>query len=320
MVKGGSGSGDEVEAQAAAWAVISRERALTFEEQERLDAWLAGSSRNLGAYVRAQVVWADLDRVAALDRGASLPVPEQSVSPRWRQFAVAASVAAVLVVSGVAHSRLAGRIATDRDDVRQISLADGSTITLNGNTVLQVRYDEDVRRIILRGGEASFKVAHDSKRPFLVAAEGVDVLAIGTEFAVRVDDDVEVTVAEGTVAVGDGVRPRYVRSNEQFVSGETGSRKAVLDPAEVERRLAWRRKLLVFRGQPLSVAAQEVNRYTDLPVVIEDPTLARAEFVGVFRLGDARAFANAAAYAFNGQVVERDGHLHILRKQYSPSH
>src|SRR3546814_7776894 len=49
-------------------------------------------------------------------------------------------------------------------------------------------------------------------------------------------------------------------------------------------------------------AAAEVNRYSDLRVVIEDPTLARAEFMGVFKLGDAQAFAGAAAQAFNGEV------------------
>ncbi|MDT9600311.1 FecR family protein [Sphingosinicella rhizophila] len=322
-MKAGSGTGDGVEAQAAAWAVISRERELTSEERAKLDAWLAEGSRHLGAYVRAQATWIDLDRVVALEKAGSSPVPVRMPWPHWRQFAAAASIAVAVAAAGVAHSRLAGRIATDRGDVRQIALADGSTITLNGDSVLQVRFDDKERRIIFRGGEASFKVAHDGQRPFVVDADDIAVRAVGTEFAVRMDDDdVEVTVADGTVAVEEGsaVPRRYIRANEQFVAAPAGVRKAMLDPQEVERRLAWRHKLLIFRGQPLGSAAEEVNRYSDANVVIDDPTLARAEFIGVFRLGDARAFANAAAYAFNGEVVERDGNLYLRRKQYSPSH
>src|SRR3546814_5797309 len=83
----------------------------------------------------------------------------------------------------------------------------------------------------------------------------------------------------------------------------------MLDSADVERRIAWRKGLLVFNGQRLGDAAAEVNRYSDLRVTIDDPTLARAEFMGVFKLGDARAFANAAASAFNGEVHRRGNEL-----------
>ncbi len=94
----------------------------------------------------------------------------------------------------------------------------------------------------------------------------------------------------------------------------------MLDTADVERRGAWRKGLLIFDGQRLGIAAAEVNRYSDLRVVIEDPTLARAEFMGVFKLGDANAFAQAAAGAFNGEVVRRGNELHLVRQQNSPSH
>src|SRR3546814_13789299 len=91
----------------------------------------------------------------------------------------------------------------------------------------------------------------------------------------------------------------------------------MLDSADVERRIAWRKGLLVFNGQRLGDAAAEVNRYSDLRVTIDDPTLARAEFMGVFKLGDARAFANAAASAFNGEVHLRGNELVMVRQQTS---
>src|SRR3546814_12833562 len=84
-------------------------------------------------------------------------------------------------------------------------------------------------------------------------------------------------------------------------------------------RIAWRKGLLVFNGQRLGDAAAEVNRYSDLRVTIDDPTLARAEFMGVFKLGDARAFANAAARAFHGDVHRRGTELVLVRHKNSPS-
>ena len=322
MVRIVSGSAEEADEQAAAWAVRSAERPLTPEEQQQLDEWLAQSSRNLGAYVRAQAIWTDIDRLSAMD-GKPRVEPDAPPAPsRWRRYAVAASLAVAVLGGGLTYDRLAGRVATARAEVREIALSDGSSAVLDGGAVLQVRYGGNRRHIVLRRGQALFDVVHDPSRPFTVTADGVTIRAVGTRFAVGVEGgDVEVTVAEGTVAVAEeGAPPRLIRANQQFVVAPTGPRRASLDEAEVGRRLAWRSGLLVFSGQSLERAAGEVNRYSSVPVVIDDPTLARAEFVGVFRIGDGRAFAQAAAQAFNGAVVERDGGLHLMRQPNSPSH
>ena len=323
MVKIGSGNGDEVEAEAAAWAILHAERPLDLSEKQRLDDWLGASSRNLGAFVRAQAVWSDVDRVVALDGRPEVEAAEAVPPSHWRYYAIAASLLVAIVGSGAAYDRLAGRVTTERNEVRELVLEDGSRVTLNGDSAVQVRYAAGERRLILRRGEAMFTVAHDSARPFFVTAGDVTVRAVGTRFAVDMgEDDVEVTVEEGVVAVDDddGAPPRFVHRNEELVAAPTGARKAVLDDAEVGRRLAWRRGLLIFNGDSLRTASAQVNRYSSVPVVIDDPTLARAEFVGVFRIGDGRAFANAAAQAFNGVVVERADGLHLMRQQNSPSH
>lgn len=321
-----SGERADVESVAARWAIRSSEGALGVDEQRELDEWLAGGSARLGAFVRAQAVWMDVDRIVALDSG-SRAVPDTHLREplRWRRYAIAASLAIAMLSGGVAYDHLAGRVSTDRDEVRRLVLEDGSTIFLNGDSVVQVRYGKDARRILLRRGEASFRVAHNKTRPFIVTAADVSVTAVGTEFSVdRDENDVAVTVSQGVVKLDDkssDVEERHIlRRNQQFVAAASGSRRTELPPAEVGRQLAWRDGLLVFEGQPLGVAADEVSRYSNVRVVIDDPTLARAEFMGVFHIGDARAFANAAAQAFNGEVTEDEGTLRLSRKQDSPSH
>lgn len=324
MVRIGSGNGDEVESQAAAWAILCAERPLSTDEQQQLDDWIGASSRHLGAYVRAQAIWSDVDRIVALDQPSRAEPPAPEPARRWQRYAMAASVALVLLTGGgVAYDRLEGRVSTARGEVRELVLEDGSRLTLNSDSVAQVRFSGSERRVVLRRGEAMFNVAHDSARPFLVSADDVTVRAVGTRFAVGMEDeDVEVTVEEGVVAVAEqgSSAPRLLRRNQELVAAPTGTRRATLDDSEVERRLAWRRRMLIFNGDSLGRAAGEVNRYSDVQVTIDDPTLARAEFVGVFRMGDGRAFAHAAAQAFNGEVVERADGLHLTRAGTSPSH
>src|SRR3546814_15773150 len=74
-VSAGSGNGVDIDTQAAAWAVRSAERPLDSAEQQQLDAWLEADIRHLGAYVRAQALWLDIDRVVALDGGTQRDCP-----------------------------------------------------------------------------------------------------------------------------------------------------------------------------------------------------------------------------------------------------
>jgi transmembrane sensor len=120
--------------------------------------------------------------------------------------------------------------------------------------------------------------------------------------------DVEVVVTEGVVEVvrnggTSRIAAERVKRNQEVVvaTAEQGGAKplavAALDEKEIERRLAWQDGRLVFQGEALANAVDEVNRYSQLPVVIDDPGLGRKSFVGVFRVGDTRAFAQAAAAA-----------------------
>lgn len=326
MASAGFGETDDAAAQAAAWVVRSAEGRLSAQDQAKFDAWLSSDSKHLGAWIRAQAAWIDVDRLVALDAGREVePVPQVRRWP-WRRLAMAASVALVISGGVAAHDRLAGRISTERSEVRRVALDDGSTMFLNGDTVAQVRFSGDTRRIVMRRGEASFKVAHDARRPFVVEAQDLSVRAIGTDFSVGIDPvgDIAVTVAEGVVRVTDGDRGKpkqhMLRRDEQYVAATIGPRRTRLDPGEVGRQLSWRSGQLVFRGQSLQAAATQVNRYADKPVVINDPSLGRAEFMGVFNVGDSRAFARAAAAAFNGEVAETPSAYVLARRQNSPSH
>src|SRR5688572_18464729 len=149
---------DDIDDIAAQWVLRQDRGELSPEDQRELDAWVESNSRHLGAFVRAQAIWVDLDRVAALNAGRA--AAEQPVEPR-RSFARAASLSAVFIATalslfGVAQTYLSGRETTELGEMRRITLDDGSAVALNTASVMQVKFAREQRHVVLRRGEASF--------------------------------------------------------------------------------------------------------------------------------------------------------------------
>lgn len=283
------------------------------QAQAELAVWLAGDARRRGAYFRARAAWHMLDRASVL-RSSDSGLDEMhgtnennrtatSWLTRRRMLlgtgSLAASVAAV--VSGVIL--LNGRktdIQTAVGEIRRIPLDDGSLAQVNTSSHLEVALQENVRQISLQEGEAWFKVAHDSKRPFVVAAGDVRVRAVGTGFSVRRNaDGAIVQVTEGTVevwSVGSEAEPRLVSAGSRtFVSDIEGAGVVARADEEIERKLSWREGQLIFDGDTLAEAAAEFNRYNKLQVIVEDPVLGEERLVGRFRTDEPVAFVRAVA-------------------------
>lgn len=80
------------------------------------------------------------------------------------------------------------------------TLPDGSTLWLNTDSEVEVRFEENLRRLNLIKGEAHFEVVHNPERPFEVYVGDRMVRAVGTAFSVRKHSHiVKVTVTEGKV-------------------------------------------------------------------------------------------------------------------------
>lgn len=220
-----------------------------------------------------------------------------------------------------------------------ITLADGSIIQLNTNSNVQVDYTDDLRSITLLQGEAHFEVSKDPSRPFEVMAGNGKVVAVGTAFAVRLNRDaLKVTVTEGKVEL-EALRPALIpeaiegQSSEQLeintaVSAATNEHFSrdegigfleagqsvefeplkytnveeiveVLEQEGMDQALAWRRGLLLFSGEPLTEVVQEINRYSNVKIEINDPAIAEIRVGGQFKVGETEAMLKVLASNFN---------------------
>lgn len=306
-------TGEVIDAKAAEWAARVDAGPLSMDERSALDAWLAGDNRRLGAYAKARAVFAHVQRARALGPeydAAEFASPRAagSAGPNRRTLWMggAAAAAALAVTAGAGVEWRGTHFRTRRGEVRLVPLPDGSSMTLNTASRATIAFSKSERRVQLVQGEAIFDVAKDPARPFLVEAADTQVRAVGTSFVVKrlPDRPVQVVVCEGVVEVKRQTArftpPLRVVANTRAVAADHDAFAAsAVSATEIRRELVWRDGLLSFEDEPLQQAITEFARYSDTPIVIDDPAIGQETVTGLFRANNPAGFAKAAAEALN---------------------
>lgn len=208
-----------------------------------------------------------------------------------------AAVAIAAAAIGLHFSSRPERIETAIGEQRSVQLSDGSLVTLNTASVVELRFSRDRRQLTLLAGEALFKVAHDAGRPFDVIAGSTTVRAIGTRFNVdRRENATTVTVVEGRVAVfaASAASPESAGDSVSLGAGERVTRTVQgagqVARADVGTSIAWTERKLIFERRPLGEVASEFNRYNRQVIEIQGERLRGQEVTGVFQAGDPESF------------------------------
>ena len=307
---------------------------------EQVDGWVREAR---SAASGLSILGVEKESIAA-SKASGLAQAIQRSRARWLpRFAVAASLVGVVFASVVYLSWQSGRYSTDFGEQKIVTLADGSVVTLNTSSKLKVRFSGTKRSIKLLQGEAFFRVAPDSARPFEVAAQEAMVRAIGTQFNVRIArEDTIVSVIDGRVAVsvaplassaqgnaaidarpGDGLPASHGYADARGASSLTLSRGEEARIARQENYVklqatpmikashvpalsaaAWIKGRVEFEDAPLSEVLEEFRRYREFKVEIEDDSIRQLKLTGSF---DAQDPESALAYigTLPGIVTER---------------
>ena len=306
---------------AAEWVAREECAPLTDAECEERDLWLRADTRHFGAYERAQAVFIHLQRSRAIDgrlhRHTEAPAESDFASfedepargmSRRRLVAGASALALGSVVGGIVLSgkmspAQAREIRTGKGEIRTETLPDKSTVTLNTSSAIRIRFDDDRRSIDLLEGEASFGVAKDRNRPFIVRVDSFEVQAVGTSFTVN-----HLPLRRPSVMVQGGIVSVRI-PNATPVRAGANTRVAVSDEGTLEleeltgdyleKSLLWHYGKVSFDETSLADAARIFERYSDRPQLILDPRIADMKITGVFSVTKPEGFANAVAAAFD---------------------
>lgn len=356
--------------QAIAWFVRSREGELSAAERQQLVEWLIESPRNVREYLDTAKTWGalqsdiswpkdsreDLLRIVSEAAQSTDAVPlacaarVQETRPLHRTayfpekrfhrrllYGMAASVLALMSISlGWFWYAKPAAYETARGEQRYIVLPDGSSVQLNTLTKLVVRFDERRRLIELPQGEALFRVARDSARPFEVTTSHARVRALGTQFNVyNRRQGTRVAVIEGKVRIVSAAKNVQTAASASFldlnpqqaVDVDVHGRVAAIlsvkqthpgdrtesDSGGIDPEIAWVRRRIVLDGDPVATAVEEFNRYNVKQILIDDPALAGLRITGVFNADEPAALVKYLREIRPLEVTETDGELHVHR-------
>ena len=303
---------DAIVDQAIAWCIrVGSDRATAADWSELTD-WLEQSDEHRAAFEAAERAFAEVEENAgaiadALRRRAVRPISLSLhlFSGRfWPIAALTAASIALAVFGGPALWRsYLGDLTTYRTaigETRRVTLTDGSRIQLDAASDMSVRIGRRTRQVHLGDAEASFDVAHDANRPFIVAVGDQQVRVVGTAFNIRHYDHVSViTVSRGVVEIYQPDRStqpiaRLTKGWElRRRDGEVQSEQAQVDP---QAAFSWTQGTLVCNDRPLPEIVAYLNRRYRTPIDLSREA-ARRRFSGVLQLGDqAEVVRNLAAY------------------------
>lgn len=330
-----------ISAQALEWFVAHRSGPLSEAQREAFIDWLRAAPAHAREYLALTGFVEDFSHVAKefttpsaelLNQARAEPEAVQSLFPAvdqspgrdtsapeytprrtgvWVTLGGVAAAVATVVLFGAWWLHDRADYSTAHAEQRSWRMPDASTVHLNSDSEIKVKFEDDRRQVDLIRGQALFQVAKDAQCPFWVRAGDAAVKAVGTEFDVyRAPQGTVISVVEGRVAVWrlpDGVLGQASRVMEPGADASRHAPIAQLDAGQqarisrgstvvskrandVRKTVAWLQRQVVFDHDPLGKAIEEFNRYDELRIRIDDPALRATEISGIFSSYDAESF------------------------------
>ena len=306
--------GEDVQQQAAEWLTVLMSGEASEAQHAAWQRWREADPEHERAWQHIDAVsrrFNGLHRSAAAQALAG--TQQQAVNGKRRQLLAWLGVAAgggMLAAQtgawdGVRALRADYRTATG--ERREVVLDDGSVLSLNTGSAVNVRFDDNHRLIELLAGEILVASGHGagSAAPLVVATREGLVRALGTRFVVRQQDGVStVEVLESAVEI----RPRDSAGAPLLLAAGRGvafSRHAPDAPHAIDAYAdAWSRGQLIVDDVTLGDFLVDLARYR--PGVIDcAPAVAQLRLSGVFPLADTQRILNMLPNSLPVQVRSR---------------
>lgn len=314
---------DPVSEQAIDWMVRLRAGTPNAALQERFNAWLDMDPAHAQAWARLhERLGGSFNTVRALDRR----VPGQTEHARQLLLQPHASRRdALRVIAGLgliggglwlgARSPLGDSLLADlhtgRGQRENFNLADGSRLSLNADSAVDLHFDDQQRLVILRRGELIIQVAADPIRPLRVRTAQGEVRALGTRFLVAQEQDVT-----RVVVLEHSVRTRLFDGSERDLQE---GQAALLYAGRIEplgsdqrHRADWLSGRLNVLDDPLEKVVDALRPYSRGFVRVA-PEVRDLRVQGVFPLNDPERTLSALAETLPIRVDRYSPWLTLIR-------
>ena len=292
------------------WHLLLHSSEVTEEDRTQFSAWCKLSPQHQMAYERLENLWDKFDGIEPTLAKVSLEStlsPAKSTANTQSKYlknpskGTTLGLLAILFSYGLYHSQPAQIwLAQNKTQIGQqqhITLADGSELTLNTDTALDIDFTGQLRNIKLYKGEVFIKVAKDKTRPLIISTNQGSARALGTQFNVHLIEDSEpimtqVAVVESSVEVCN--KPSLFNFNKpeckQVHAGQLGqytkNKNLAITSADSQSISSWITGTIALDNQPLPKVLHELQRYSQLHFIFDAATLADMRVSGVLPLND----------------------------------
>jgi len=278
-------------AEAAEWFALLASGAVSKSDHEQWQAWLAARPEHRAAWERVELFTDKFSHLPAKASLAALTTPDLQRRQTLKTLALVCGVGLLGWQSwrnGYWQDWTAD-YRTEVGEIKTISLADGSTLTLDTASALNVDFSHDVRRLQLVRGEVYIETAADkgkTPRPFVVDCSQGRVQALGTRFSVREQTNAcHAAIYQGAIRIqpaNNAVMPQTLKAGQA-----TDFNRVYIDlPKPLETSLpAWSQGFLLADNMPLSEFVLQLSRYRH-GLITCDPDIAKLRIVGSFPLND----------------------------------
>ena len=282
---------------AASWHALLTSGEATEADLANCRAWQASHPGHAEAFRRLETLLGRFEGLPAEPARRALQAGMAAAPGARRRLAAGIGLAGLVLLLGVGPDwpwLLADHHA-GIGEIREVALPDGSRLTLDTGSAVDLRYDDATRRIVLLRGDIMLDVAPDAARPLVVETPQGSLRALGTRFAVhRGVGDTRVSVQESAVRAcaaaddcltlqpGQGARLQGQRIDGPFAA-----------PSQAE---SWAQGMLVVENRPLAEVLDTLARYRRGVLRYDAAAIAHLRVSGVLPLRDTdQALAALAA-------------------------
>lgn len=277
--------------EAIAWQLRLSDSTADTGLDSELQRWLSQSGEHLRAWAQLNGIDRQLDVInspgarRALERTATSD--RLSVRRALFGFALAFAAGSGMALQSKPLDVWLADQRTGSGAQQSLTLADNSHIQLNSRSALDIRFDDEQRRLYLHAGEVLVETApgNDDPRPFVVETKEGDLRALGTRFIVRREGDATrlIVLHSAVAALPGGLQDgRTVQAGEQVLMHHDHLDASQTAPVAAD---AWSRGMLIADDLPLGALLASLGEYRQGYLGL-DPSLEALRISGTFPLHD----------------------------------
>ena len=271
---------------AAAWFYRLQDMESDHPDRSRFEAWLLENTAHQAAFQEVEEISHKLNSMHEVGRLSSA-LKHQQLNKRSSRIKTSITILGLALCVVVGHLGHLGYQHWQTQPLSQVSatasvgqthtqqLEDGSRLTINSKSALEITYYRDKRLAKLKHGEVIFEVVPDANRPFIVDSGTTRITVLGTRFAVnRLSNMVRVSVDHGRVKVetqqnSTSARSQPIILTDQQVAEVVQQRQPVRVNRAAEDGFSFAQGVVTFDNAGIEEITETLARYREAPILLQ---------------------------------------------------